>query len=71
MKHAKPHRFRNELGNTISINGQIGSREPFNLRGVSMVHYQIEGPSSKTENSITIREAEALRDLLIELVGAP
>lgn len=62
-------RFKNELGNTIFIDGQIGHRPPFDLRGYSMVHYQINGPTSKSENSITMIEAKALRDLLIELVG--
>ena len=68
MYVAPQRRFKNEYGNTIAMNGIM--RE--GTAGIcEHVTYAISGPESKTTNTVTVKEAEMLRDLLIELVGTP
>ena len=68
MYIAKTRRFKNEYGNLITLNGLL---KPSNAGICEHVIYGISGPQSKTSNTVTVEEAKAIRDLLIELVGAP
>lgn len=49
----------NELGNAVLV-----IAESFTSDGVPLVKIEMEGPRSKSENTITAKEAEALRTVL-------
>ena len=51
--------FINEVGNRITV--RSGDTMIAGVRGVKLT---IEGPTSKTENTMTLAEAEAVRTVL-------
>lgn len=56
----------NELGNAVLL-----IAETYTSDGIPFVKIEIEGPTSKSVNEITAKEASALRTILSDIGGAP
>ncbi|MDO8589777.1 MAG: hypothetical protein Q7R69_00700 [bacterium] len=60
-------KFINELGNAIDV--QVSAKDIEGIKGVSIF---ISGPTSNTENNVTLAEAKVIHEqlgLLIEKMG--